>query len=388
MKFSKIVYVRYIPLTKAIYEDLYFEELKRNNISVEYLDVSNLFPQLINQGSAFDFEGTIKISTYKQLSNYLKSQNNKTTLYISIMTYDWTVLKLFRVFTKLNLYLGVFARGVFPNDTSSNLSKITRILKLISYKRIVAFIKVKIAYLSKKWGYIKTYDYILKAGEFGYWGLGIGSELDVKTATVIEVNTVDYDKFLLRKMAITKADGNFIVFLDQYLPYHPDALLLNISTVNPDIYYKEINLFFDKIESLTGKKIVIAAHPKAERYKEFNPYNNRELYIGMSNDLVRDASLVLMHVTTAICFPICYQKRIILLISTHLAETFPSFIRDANTIANACGASIINIDKQDKIEIPSQIKINKYNDYKYKYLTSLNSENQLSSDIFFDFIKK
>jgi len=268
MKFKKIVYVRYIPLNESIYKDLYFEELKRNSISVEYLDVSNLFPQMITLSKAFDFEGIIKISTYKQLTNYLKSQNNETTLYVSIMTFDWTVIKLFRIFTKLNISLGVFARGVFPHDASSKLSNVTRIIKLLSFKRIVTFIKAKIAYLSKKCGYIKTYDYIFKAGEFGYWGLGIGSELDVKTATIIEVNTVDYDKFLLLKRADNKRVGDFICFLDQYLPYHPDTLLLKITTVDPVVYYKEVNLFFDKIESLTGKKVVIAAHPKAERYRE------------------------------------------------------------------------------------------------------------------------
>ncbi len=38
MKFNKVVYVRYFPLTKAIYKDLYFEELMQNNIQVECLD--------------------------------------------------------------------------------------------------------------------------------------------------------------------------------------------------------------------------------------------------------------------------------------------------------------------------------------------------------------
>jgi len=108
----------------------------------------------------------------------------------------------------------------------------------------------------------------------------------------------------------------------------------------------------------------------------------------MSNDLVKDACLVLTHASTALCFPICYQKKILLLTSSHLAEMLPQFIITAHAIINACGASIINIDNQDKIEIPAKIDINKYNDYKYKYLTSIKSENQLSINVFIDFIKK
>ncbi len=388
MKFNKVVYVRYFPLTKGIYTDLYFAELIKNNIQVEYLDVTALFYSDRITTVPFEFSGTVKIVSYKQLDDYLKEQLNDNILYISIMTFEWRVFRLFRLFTKFNLNLGVFARGVFPSSTEPDQrSKIARIVRAISFERIAFFCANKITWLAKNKGFIKPYDYIFKAGEYGYWGLGIGSEIDFQKAKIIEVNTVDYDQFLIHNKFPSVLDEDYIVFLDQYLPYHPDVSYFKMKTVEPESYFKEVNGFFDRLELETGRKVVIAAHPKAERYKEFNPYNNRPIFFNQSNDLVKEASIVLTHASTAICFPICYEKKIILLVSNYLNEVLPSFLVVAKSIVNACDATLILIDKEEKIHITNKINSEKYSDFKYKYLTSKVSENLLSKDIFINFLK-
>lgn len=388
MKFNKVVYVRYFPLTKAIYTDLYFKELIQNNIQVEYLDVTSLFyPDRVPTDS-FDFEGTVKIDSYKQLETYLKEQYNNSTLYISIMTFEWRVFRLFRLFTKFNLNLGVFARGVFPNSAESNKKlKITRVVKAISFDRVKTFCANKITSLAKKNGFIKPYDCIFKAGKYGYFGLGIGSEIDIQKAKIIEVNTVDYDQFLLHKKLPRISEEGYIVFLDQYLPYHPDTSYFKIKTVKPEPYFKEVNGFFDRLELATGKKVIIAAHPKAEHYKEFNPYNNRPIFFNQSNDLVKDASLVMTHASTAVCFPISYKKKIVLLVSDYLNEVLPQFLLVAKSIENACDATIVKMDNEEEIYITEKINSEKYSEFKYNYLTSKESENQLSKDIFVHFLK-
>lgn len=391
MKFDKVVYVRYFPLTKAIHTDLYFDELIQNNIQVDYLDVTSLFYSDRITTDSFDFAGTVKITSYKQLKDYLKEQNKNNTLFISIMTFDWRVFRLFRLFTKFDLILGVFARGVFPNsvetDKKTKVAKIARIIRTLSFAKVAAFCGNKITSISKKYGFVKSYDYIFKAGEFGYYGLGIGSEIDYQKAKIIEVNTVDYDQFVLHKESPSVNQGEYMVFLDQYLPYHPDASYFKIKTVEPEPYFRGMNAFFDRLELATGKKVVIAAHPKAELYKEFNPYNNRLLFFNQSNDLVKGATLVLTHASTAVCFPICYKKRIILLTSDYLNEVLPPFLVVAKSIVNACDVTLIAIDKENEIHIAEKINSEKYSDFKYKYLTSIESENHLSKDVFLNFLK-
>jgi hypothetical protein len=372
-----------------MYTDLYFNELLQNNIKVEYLDITDLFYVDRVSTEEFDFLGTIKLSTYKQITNYLENQDIENTLFISIMTFEWRVFRLFRLFTQFNLKLGVFARGVFPRSTGDNQkAKITRGIKNINAERVKAFCRNKFTVFSKKTGFIKPYDYIFKAGEYGFWGLGIGSEIDNKCANIIEVNTVDYDQFLLHKNLPTKDSDEYMVFLDQYLPYHPDASYFKIKTVEPVPYYKELNDFFDKLELVTGKKVIIAAHPKAEHYKQINPYNNRTICFNKSNDLVKGASVVLTHASTAVCYPICYEKRVVLLVSDYLNEMLPQFHVVAKSLVKTCDFTLLAIDKQENFSIPDGINLAFYDDFKYKYLTSFKSEEQLSKDIFINFLKE
>jgi hypothetical protein len=388
MEYNKVVYVRYLPLTKAIYTDLYFKELLDNNIQVDYLDVTSIFFKDKKNADSYEFSNIIKVNSYNELEGYLKKQDIRNTLFISIMTFEWRVFKLYRIFTKFNLKLGVFARGVFPTgEDVSKRSKIERIFRAVNFQRLKLFLGNTLALQAKKMGFLKPYDYIFKAGKFGYWALGLGSEIDFDSAKTIEVNTVDYDRFLHHKKLPAVSESEYIVFLDQYLPYHPDVMYLNIQTVEPEPYYKEMNHFFDRIEIVTGQKVVIAAHPKAELYKEFNPYNNRAIFFNQSDDLVRKASVVLTHASTAISFPICYKKKIFLLMSDYLYKIFPEYQPTVSSIVGACGATLIMMDKEDEIIINQEINVDLYQDFKYKYLTSKESEQQFSKDIFIDFMK-
>jgi hypothetical protein len=388
VKFNKVVFVSYFPLNERTYKNFYFEESIQNNVQVNYLDLTALFfPDKINPND-LHFNGTVKINSYKELKNYLKSQDNENTLYVSIMTFEWRILRLFRMLTKYAENFAVFGAGVFPNSTVNNASRIIRFFKAMSFEKIKSYVTNKLIYFFKKSGFIKSYDFIFMAGDYGYWGLGIACDIDYGKAEIINVNTVDYDKFLLHKNLQSVNTEKFIVFLDQYLPYHPDASYFKIKTVEPEPYFKEMNAFFDRIELETGLQVVIAAHPKAELYKEINPYNSRALFFNQSNDLVKDAQFVLTHASTAISFPICYNKKLVLLVSDYLNEVLPQFFVVAKSIREACGATIIAMDRNDAILIEADINLEKYTDFKYKYLTSEKSENQLSQDIFVNFITK
>jgi hypothetical protein len=387
MRFKKIVFVRYLPLTKAIYTDLYFEELINNHFSVEYLDVSALFNLKKAPTITFDFSNTILIKSYNELDSYLSKNGNDNVLFISIMTYDAIVIKLFRHFTKYKVKLGVFARGVFPEYTLDEKHKIKKYLKVFKFKSLYSFCGNKLAYLFKKYKFIKTYDIIFKAGDYGYKGLGIGSDLECKNAEIVNVNTVDYDQYLSSRAQSENAHNDKIIFLDQYLPYHPDAINFKIKPVEPTRYYQELNSFFDKLEKGVGKKIIIAAHPKAEKYKSMNPFKDREIVFNQSNDLVKNSSLVLTHASTAVCFPICYQKQIILISSKQINETLPHFNLTSKAIELACGAKLMDMDGNNEIIIPPFINEEKYIKYKYNYLTSTQSENFLSKNIFINYLK-
>ena len=217
MRFNKIVFFSYLPLTERTFTNFYFEESIQNDVQVIYLDLSLLFfPDLINSNN-FHFDGTIKISSYKGLKNYLKNQDKKDTLFISIITFEWRVLRLFRMLTKYAFNLAVFGAGVFPNSIENKASRIIRFVKVFDLNKIKTYFTNKFIYLLKKSGIIKSYDYIFMAGNYGYWGLGIGCNIDYRKAKIINVNTVDYDRFLQNKSVPSVQKDKYMVIVYYHL---------------------------------------------------------------------------------------------------------------------------------------------------------------------------
>lgn len=110
------------------------------------------------------------------------------------------------------------------------------------------------------------------------------------------INHPDYEKYLQIKDEAPIKDKPFIVFVDEYYPYHPDFI-----EINPEIdlehlaklYYRSMNHFFDVIEKQTGMKVIIAAHPMADY--STNPYGGREILMYKTAELIRDSAYVCMH---------------------------------------------------------------------------------------------
>ena len=126
---SKIVFFRYIPLTELICKSHFMDWLLKKGIIVEYLDLSKLFFPNYNFQDTIIKDFVIEINTYSDFKAYLKSQNKKTTLFISIITFERRVYRLFRILTQHNCKLGVFARGMIPAIEANNTSKIKRVLR-------------------------------------------------------------------------------------------------------------------------------------------------------------------------------------------------------------------------------------------------------------------
>lgn len=72
---------------------------------------------------------------------------------------------------------------------------------------------------------------------------------------------------------------SYMDFYRSILPFHPDAKINGFLDIDPKGYYRNLNEFFNRLEQRNGMKVVIAAHPKAIKYKTHD-YFNHGLYIG------------------------------------------------------------------------------------------------------------
>ena len=169
-----------------------------------------------------------------------------------------------------------------------------------------------------------------------------------------------------------------------------DNILLGIEPIfSKDEYAALINSFFDFVEKHTGKKIIIAAYPKAT--EDENIYEGRP-FLYETEQLIKYSSGVFCHYSGAIKFAVIHKKPICFISTRHFNESkyhrahFMSY-------AAALGADINFIDNTEhfkKLLDKGLFYYNKecYEDYAKKYISSDRSNERPLWDIVADTLIK
>ena len=386
---KKIVYFRYLPLTKKVFRDFYLDELKKANFEVEYWYLP--FILKVPEGMEEFYHDSVRIfGSYSELNGAVKHEDKKSTLFISLQTYGWPVLHLFWLLSRQDCLLAVYGKNTLPAFSYSSNTK-----KLLNYSlpEITKAFKNRIAIHFKKSGLIKSYDIIFLAGKNGINGYGGKTSIEEKKSVHILINSDDYDR--ARKSAYGERiiEDKYIVFLDECLPLHPDIVICNIQAMDAKVYYKEINEFFEKIEKETGMPVVIAAHPKALIYKQKDFFNGRMVLFGKTVDLVRDSELVLVHDSTSINYAVCYNKPVISITSDEMERGQAGNHYGTIGLSNYLGTRLIYInkycaDEKERINLHEyKIDEERYNMYKYEFLTNPETQDKQSSFLVIEGIK-
>lgn len=385
---KKIIYILYLPLTEKIEKNFYISELTQNGFETEYWDISNIFFNNLIISGTVEREFIRKINSFKELKSLLKKTDRKNNLFIPQITYEWKVFRLFRLFKKYKCKTAFFAIGALPLPKSTTKNRFKKILTPKLFLQFShSFILNIIANNYKKWGLVKPHDFFLYAGSEGYCTIGYGAYIDKIRSVQIPINSFDYEKYINTIESPTLIDKPYIVFLDEYMPFHPDFSMFNIRTISATKYYEQVNSFFDHIENKFNLKVVIAAHPKAN-YKTKNPFQNRPIYFDKTCELVKDSEFVVAHASTSISFAILHKKPIYFLSTTGIMQTMPTqhlFIEHFAKVLNA-KMILYNGLNNFPIQMPKADFI-AYKEYTYKYLTSPESEKHSSKDIFMNFLK-
>jgi hypothetical protein len=134
------------------------------------------------------------------------------------------------------------------------------------------------------------------------------------------------------------------VFLDQNLVFHSDRVVTgSAACVSEERYFAALTRFFDEFEQHTGCPVVIAAQPRAQYADVALLFGQRAVVFGKTPELVRNASLVFAHYSTAISFPVMWRRPVVLLTSDELRSSKRQQYIDAFSYHLA--APLINIDR-------------------------------------------
>lgn len=170
------------------------------------------------------------------------------------------------------------------------------------------------------------------------------------------------------------------MFIGQYLPYHADIQteypeLVNSVEKIAESYYRSLNIFFERIEQVSGGEVVIVEHPSGVH--NTNPFNGRKIFYYKTAELVKDAKAVCMHCSNSLNFVALYNKPVAFLECIAL-KSIPNVLENVRNYAQMVGSHPLNIDAIDKVDDAIFRLID--NDLRAKYVSKMRGGNNKATN--------
>jgi len=372
----KVVFISYVYLTEKYSRDWNIDHLIANGATVEYWDIVAMTRGAYVENHRKTAGYVRAINTFPELEVAIRLPENRNAIYFMMLPYSENFIRVFRLINKYHRQMIGIAWGGGP-DFSEHRSR--RLIKHLAHPLLLAkklFSKVRMSTLVKA-KFLNPYDTLFVAGE----AMAANPQFAKK---VVPINLVDYDHYMrVRQGKRLAPAGRNAVFLDINLPHQSDLLICGLPVVAATAYYHSLNRFFDLVESQFELKIVIAAHPKSD-YDE-STFHGRTLYRDRTAELVRDTEFVITHTSTALSYAILNLKSVLFIHTDEMLSLYENTVmRQLRAYSKYLDAPLLNIDRisdAQQIEIGAP-RTERYERYKYDYLTTRASENTTTADIF------
>ena len=374
---KKVIYVSWAKLTDKYARDYFIDHLIANGVEVEFCDVVAFMREPHNEIGELDVDYLRVLQSYGEFENLVKLNENNDTVYVLMINLCWEVRSVYQLLSKYRCKTAFLSWGAMPAATEPILQRAaTKLIKEPS--RFFNILVKKFFLLSYlQLGLIKPFDVVFTAGSL------LGEE-DLPSKKKIKFNSFDYAHYL-HALEIDNSFSceKYAVFLDLNMPYHSDLAREGLKTVNPHDYYQSLNRFFALLEEQYEVKIIIAAHPKTN--PNTSAFGDRKVYRLNTAEIVKDAEFVITHHSTALSYAVLNIKPCIFIYTNEMEELYSnSRIKEIKSFADYLDAPVYNIDKlnsPDRIVIKQPNRL-RYNDYKYSFVTSKETETAKSEDIF------
>ena len=374
---KKVIYLSFSRLTDRITRDWHIDYLIANGAPVEFWDVVSLVRGDYIDGGMIHPPYLRILRTYSEVERLLSLPENRDASYVMLIAYGGRFTRIFRLLSRYNCRMLFVAQAHLPVVDKPRSWKIfnhvchpVRLAKIVfDHAKVYAYRRLKL---------IKPFSIIFAAGEEL-----VASER--YAAKIVPINLCDYDHYVrVRSEGDRLVKDRYAVFLDTNHAYHPDLGMLNLPAVNADNYFESLNRFFALLEMEYGVKVVIAAHPTANYAIE--TFRGREIYRLRTAELVRDAEFVVTHHSTSISYAVLNAKPVTFIYTTQmLAVSNETVMRSMRAQASYLDSPMYNVDEithGKQVVIKKDVNMERYEDYKYKFVTTHESEHTLTQEIF------
>ncbi|MFC1822594.1 hypothetical protein ACFL9T_07790 [Thermodesulfobacteriota bacterium] len=377
----KIIYLIQVPFNKRDYKRFGLEIFMAEGFEVYVWDFTPFLnpnenhhvipPDPIHYSKLYYFKN--KMDAINSISRI-----DSNTFIINLISYNICTYGIFKAISKRNIPY-IINMG---NTTFNVPNKLIRRIFNIKPRKLFDYIFAKIpCHLLN----IKPATLVCAGGEKSL----TKSALINANSEVLFIHTMDYDIFLGEKKD-DQARERHIVFLDQYVPFHPRVIALKVTPpTKPEEYYPALCKFFSHLERKFGLEVIIAAHPRSNYEKKADLFGKRQIVRGKTSELVRDAKLVLLHYSTTINFAVLYRNPMIFI----TIDTFEhKKDKRGHRIAKLAGyfkKVPVNVSKEINVDYEKELLIHeeRYSKYKNDFIKMNGTENMPFWQVVCDRIK-
>jgi hypothetical protein len=388
----KIVFLVQSHFCKRDFERFGVQMLLDNGFEVEVWDFASILnKELVKKYASPDFVNWPGHRTFSDKREALKKIKamDKSTFAILHLPYRPQQYPFFRAISASAARYAIYNANAFPPDPKKDdgLSKLrSEIKQPLSkiQKKLIDYIFIRTPF---NWLGVRPADLFLAGGE---GTLRYTGPVD-KSTEALWMHTMDYDVYLKERSA-DFTERPIAVFLDGYIPFHPDEVAQGVPPLlSADRYYPMVNRFLRFVEDRLGLEVIIAAHPRSDYETHPDYFERRKCVKGQTFKLVRECRLVMAHASTALTFTNLFYKPLVLLTSRELDKTV--LATKIRIMAGWFGKDPIymdDIDGYSKIDWEKELIVDKsvYDRYRQSYIKKDGSPDVMQGQILVERLKK
>jgi hypothetical protein len=331
---TKIVYFLDYPFSERDYNRFGIEILKKNGFEVEVWNFAPFLRAQVHEQvrvpDPIKYQGYREFSSPDHASRAISSLGNScfAISYLPYLFGDRRYMGVYRAISRANLRYAIIYTNPYPAASANGghryKSLITRVVDsgLRGFLPLIGrwCVRGMAASIPARWAGIKPAMLAVLGADDSLRGArAMYSQLFGPETKVLWTHHLDYDIYLAEKDKPAKTKRDIGVFLDEYMPFHPDYIYIGSEPpITAEEYYPQLCRFFDFIEKNYGVSVVIAAHPRSHYENLPDYFGGRRVLRGQTFRLVREAGFVMLNLSQAHNFAVMLGKPMILLTNNKL----------------------------------------------------------------------
>lgn len=166
----------------------------------------------------------------------------------------------------------------------------------------------------------------------------------IPSSSIVPVPSHDceaYWKVLKMQTCRTDQIPPYCVYIDEDLTGSLDFPMLGTQSLSPHVFRSSMARLFDRVETIFGIDVVIAAHPRSVGTGDYRLFAERRIFHSRTIELIAGASLVIAHYSTVLGVAALAHKPVLLIKTKEMSGGICAMI---DGYAKTFGAPVILAD--------------------------------------------